>query len=85
MHPSYEGFLTVKALEVLLVMPLHVTPKLGLVIELVAALLTEMGDGLQVDFVDVGLQTVFAVVSLSTVWKKICITLQPSGIQQKIA
>ena len=70
MHPSYEGFLTVKALEVLLVMPLHVTPELRLVIELVAALLTEMGDGLQVDFVDVGLQTVFAVVSLSTVWKK---------------
>ena len=67
MHPSYEGFLTVKALEVLLVMPLHVTPELRLVIELVAALLTEMGDGLQVDFVDVGLQTVFAVVSLSTV------------------
>ena len=67
LHPPYEGLLAVETLQVLLVVAFHVTAKLGLVVELVAANVAEMGDGLQVNFVYMRLQPIFAVIRLSTV------------------
>ena len=67
LHPPYERLLAVETLQVLLVVAFHVTAKLGLVVELVAANVTEMGDCLQVNFVYMRLQPIFAMIRLSTV------------------
>ena len=71
LHPPNKSLLAIQALQVLLVVTFHVTAKLGLVTELVSTLLAKVGDGLQVNFVYVGFETVFAVISLSAVgtWK----------------